>query len=91
MIVRGGFAFQLIEDGTDRGGVAAVGRELKILFVCGHGFFRFLEFFVRGAEHLINDRFAVGKLIDRGANSTTASANCPLSSKTRASPTRASG
>src|SRR5689334_3997630 len=60
-----GFAFQLFEDGANRGGITAVWRQLQVFLVRGDGFFRLLDLFVRRAEHLVDDWFAVGKLVQR--------------------------
>src|SRR5690349_24503809 len=46
-LLAGGFAFQLFEDGTNRGCVAAVRRELEIFFVSRHRFLRLVALLIR--------------------------------------------
>src|ERR1043165_6407958 len=55
----GRFAFQLFEDGANGGCIAAVRRELKILFVRSDGFLRLFHLFISGADHLVDDWLTV--------------------------------
>src|ERR1044072_3620661 len=60
----GSFAFELLQDRADRGGVTAVGRELEIFFVSDDGVLQLVDLLIRRTEHLINDRFAIRELVD---------------------------